>query len=218
MSEIQSLEHRIREKLEAAGARRKTHADHTRQRMEELDRRTARFNEIAGPLVTKVIRPRVEALASHFENATMDETQRHHCQCLFKHSDWFPATTKLDIFVTADGHIESLIIGYRLEILPVFFQFDGHDQRGLPLDRIDEAQVAEWVDEKIAAFVDTYLRLEDADAYQQENMVRDPVCGMAVNKNWAAATAEYSGRTYHFCIDECRRRFEENPERYAGRS
>lgn len=218
MSDIQALEHRIREKLQAAESRRKTHADHTRQRMEELDRRTAQFNEIAGPLVAKVIRPRVAALARHFENATVDDGERHHCRCLFRHTDRFPATTKLDIFVTADGHIESLILGYRLEILPVFFQFDGHDQRAFPLDRIDETQVAEWIDAKIAAFVDTYLRLEDADAYQQENMTRDPVCGMAVNKNWAAARAEYGGRTYYFCIDECRRRFEENPHRYAGRS
>lgn len=215
MSNTQDLEHRIRERLQAAEVNRRVRADHVLQRMDELDRRTAQFNEIAGPLFEAVIRPRVEALARHFDNATCSGTERHHCQCSFAHNDRFPATTTLDIFVTADGHMESLIIGYRLQILPVFFQFNGHDQRAFPLDRVDEEQLGAWVDEKITEFVDTYLRLENADAYQHENMVRDPVCGMAVNKNWAAASAEHAGRMYYFCIDECRRRFEQDPQRYA---
>ncbi len=216
MSDVRDLKNRIREKLQVAELRRRTQVDHMRQRMEELDQRTRRFNEIAGPLLESVIRPRVETLVDQFENAAMTAAERGHCSCTFQHTDQFPASVKLDMFVTADGHVESLLVCYRLEILPVFFQFDGHDQRAFPLDRIDETQVAEWVDAKIAEFVDTYLRLENADAYQRENMVRDPVCGMAVNKNWAAARAEYGGRTYYFCIDECRRRFEESPQCYAG--
>jgi len=216
MSDVQDLQERIREKLQAAELKRRTHADHVRQRMEELDRRTARFNEIAGPLLESVIRPRVSALAEQFENAVLTEAERGHCQCALRHTDRFPASVKLDLFVTADGHVESLLVCYRLEILPVFFQFNGHDQRAFPLDQVDQTQVASWVDSKITEFVDTYLRLENADAYQRENMVRDPVCGMAVNKTWAAASAEHAGRMYYFCIDECRRRFEQDPQRYAG--
>lgn len=215
MSDVQSLEQLIREKLQAAEGKRRTHADHMRQRMGELDRRTVRFNEIAAPLLESVIRPRVKALADQFENARLVEAERGHCPCMFQHTDRFPASVQLDIFVTADGHIESLLVCYRLEILPVFFQFDGHDQRAFPLDQVGDQQVAAWVDGKITEFVDTYLRLENADAYQRENMVRDPVCGMAVNKNWAAASAEHAGRMYYFCIDECRRRFEQDPQRYA---
>ncbi|GMU82515.1 MAG: YHS domain-containing protein [Phycisphaerales bacterium] len=217
MSSTNDLELRIREKLQAAELKRRTHADHMRQRMEELDSRTARFNEVAAPLLESVIRPRVKALADQFENARLVDTERGHCPCTFQHTDRFPASVQLDVFVTADGHLESLLVCYRLEILPVFFQFNGHDQRTFPLDQVDEQQVATWVDTKLTEFVDTYLRLENADAYQRENMIRDPVCGMAINKNWAAASAEHAGRTYYFCIEECRRRFEQEPERYAGR-
>jgi hypothetical protein len=50
------------------------------------------------------------------------------------------------------------------------------------LDEVDEAKTAFWIEAKILHFVDTYLRLETPDHYQQENMATDPVCGMRVNK------------------------------------
>ena len=28
--------------------------------------------------------------------------------------------------------------------------------------------------------------------------------------------SEYGGRTYHFCSDQCRNKFDENPAEYAG--
>ena len=39
----------------------------------------------------------------------------------------------------------------------------------------------------------------------------DPVCGMEVAVDEAAATARHEEVTYHFCADGCRRRFEEEP-------
>ena len=38
--------------------------------------------------------------------------------------------------------------------IPVFFQFAGHDQMTLPIDRADEAKVAAWFEEKIMCFLD----------------------------------------------------------------
>ncbi len=48
----------------------------------------------------------------------------------------------------------------------------------------------------------------------------DPVCGMEVNKEDAAATVEHCGRTYFFCNVSCKDKFEMNPEKYlkAGKS
>lgn len=42
----------------------------------------------------------------------------------------------------------------------------------------------------------------------------DPVCGMEVSRNTAAAHAEYGGETYFFCAPVCRDRFLEEPEKY----
>ncbi len=45
-------------------------------------------------------------------------------------------------------------------------------------------------------------------------MVRDPVCGMMVDENNAAATYEYKGTTYYFCAPGCKAAFEKDPEKY----
>lgn len=43
----------------------------------------------------------------------------------------------------------------------------------------------------------------------------DPVCGMTVEEDQAAATLEHGGTTYFFCSVDCREEFEENPEDYV---
>ncbi|HID95359.1 MAG TPA: YHS domain-containing protein [Candidatus Latescibacteria bacterium] len=42
----------------------------------------------------------------------------------------------------------------------------------------------------------------------------DPVCGMAVKKKEAAATSEHMGKTYYFCSQTCKEKFDENPMNY----
>ena len=46
---------------------------------------------------------------------------------------------------------------------------------------------------------------------------RDPVCGMDVNPEVAAAqglTSEHDGQTYHFCGRGCKLDFDEDPPKY----
>ena len=45
-------------------------------------------------------------------------------------------------------------------------------------------------------------------------MERDPVCGMTVDPEKAAAKAEHAGKTYYFCAPGCARRFQQAPDRY----
>ena len=42
----------------------------------------------------------------------------------------------------------------------------------------------------------------------------DPVCGMQVDEEKAAATSVYKGTTYYFCAPGCKRSFDEDPEKY----
>lgn len=44
--------------------------------------------------------------------------------------------------------------------------------------------------------------------------VTDPVCGMDIDPETAAASAEHKGATYHFCAHDCHKRFLDDPERY----
>lgn len=43
----------------------------------------------------------------------------------------------------------------------------------------------------------------------------DPVCGMTVSVEGAAASAEHEGTTYYFCCPHCRSAFLEDPARYV---
>src|SRR6266705_1558265 len=47
---------------------------------------------------------------------------------------------------------------------------------------------------------------------------RDPVCGMSVAPEKAAATVEFEGKRYFFCAKSCAAKFEKEPKRYfAGK-
>lgn len=47
-------------------------------------------------------------------------------------------------------------------------------------------------------------------------MAIDPVCGMEVDENSAAATSEYKGKTYYFCAPGCKTAFDKDPEKYLS--
>jgi len=44
---------------------------------------------------------------------------------------------------------------------------------------------------------------------------RDPVCGMTVDRHAGKPTATYLGRTYYFCGEGCKAKFDADPERYV---
>lgn len=49
------------------------------------------------------------------------------------------------------------------------------------------------------------------------NTVKDPVCGMMIDPNTAAGKTEYKGQTYYFCSPGCKKAFDQEPEKYAGK-
>jgi YHS domain-containing protein len=44
---------------------------------------------------------------------------------------------------------------------------------------------------------------------------KDPVCGMDVEPDEAAGQSEYQGTTYYFCCNECKGKFDKNPQAYS---
>jgi Cu+-exporting ATPase len=45
---------------------------------------------------------------------------------------------------------------------------------------------------------------------------KDPVCGMMVEEDSAAGTAEHNGQTYYFCSNGCKAAFEQDPQKFLG--
>ena len=46
----------------------------------------------------------------------------------------------------------------------------------------------------------------------------DPICKMEVDTDSPAATWEYKGEMYYFCMEGCKTRFMTDPERFLGNS
>ena len=46
----------------------------------------------------------------------------------------------------------------------------------------------------------------------------DPVCGKKIDEARAAGNIGYEGQIYYFCSEDCRRAFQEEPGKYAGRA
>jgi Cu+-exporting ATPase len=48
-------------------------------------------------------------------------------------------------------------------------------------------------------------------------MERDVVCGMQVDPAKAAGKSDYNGKKYYFCSVACKKKFDANPNQYAGK-
>ena len=62
-------------------------------------------------------------------------------------------------------------------------------------------------DQRIKDIADRVLWLEDGEFKEMTTMAIDPVCGMSLEKDKAAATLEQDGVRYHFCSRGCRAEF-----------
>jgi YHS domain-containing protein len=56
------------------------------------------------------------------------------------------------------------------------------------------------------------LKLE---AGKTPTKVVDPVCGMMFDPDNAAATTSYMGKTYYFCAESCKTKFDAEPRKYV---
>lgn len=45
----------------------------------------------------------------------------------------------------------------------------------------------------------------------------DPVCSMQFDHQNASAKSQHQGTTYYFCSADCKRNFDQKPERYAAK-
>ena len=219
MNSLSELDIRIAEKLADQREQAYQHFNHQAERWHQWQERHQRYTALADHLVRDIIRPRLVTLANHFDNAELlagDQTGRHQCICTFKHAPRYPATARLELAVTRDGSAQNVLLLYDLSILPVFFHFVGHDELTVPLEDMNDATAAAWFDDKIMCFLNAYLNLETLGQYQVENETIDPVCGLRINKLYAAEHTHYHGKTYYFCVPECRALFDADPERHLG--
>jgi YHS domain-containing protein len=50
---------------------------------------------------------------------------------------------------------------------------------------------------------------------REKPLAIDPVCKMEVDENRSRYGSRYNGKSYHFCSASCKKKFDEDPEKYA---
>jgi hypothetical protein len=170
MGDLKELEKEIRIKLAFATERRQAAQESSGRTTDEREQRRDAYQSAARHLMASVIRPRIEKVLAFFPNALLAppeaNTESQWC-CRFQKTAEFPASTKLSFLVSADTALENAIVTYDLEILPIYFKFQGHDQLVVPIATVREGKVADWVDTKLLDFVDVYLQSQTLEQYQR---------------------------------------------------
>jgi YHS domain-containing protein len=130
-------------------------------------------------------------------------------------SDECPAKVQLSFRLGHDGPVENAIMDYRLEILPIFFKFESHDQLMIPISHPNEDAIAKWIEDKLVAFTQAFFELHFHNEYQRKHLETDVVMNIRFPKANAAGKKEYEGRTYYFYTDESLLAFEKDPSQYV---
>ena len=122
------------------------------------------------------------------------------------------ARIQLRFSAAPDAEVRKLVVTYDVDIVPVLMKFDSHDELELPLDAINSAQLAEWLDDRIVDFVHTYLAMHENQYYLQDQMVQDPIAKVQFPKFAAAAKLEQNGKTIYFIDESTLREFQKRQQ------
>jgi YHS domain-containing protein len=226
MSEIDEFKAKLRGEAEAATERIREIQDHAAEQYRGMQANYAIFLDLSHR-IQEAIRPWVEAFAESLPEVTPVVTERdfgpagqvfHGVLVTFSipRGERRPANIELRFGLGAE--LDSLILFYGLDIVPVFIEFERHDQIALPLDPSSIGTAVEWFKQKALAFTKTYVSLFFNPEYQKGSEVPDVVLGRTFPRPFAKGQTEYCGVTYQFLTDESKRAFEHDPTRYVGRS
>jgi len=158
MSEIDEFKAKLRGEAEAAMERIRHMQAQAAEQYREMQSNYAIFLDLS-QRIREAIRPWVEAFAESLPDVTPVVTERdfgpagrvfHGGFVTFSlpRSERCPANITLRFRLEAGVAVDSLILFYDLEILPVFIEFERHDQDALPLDPSSVERAVEWFKQK----------------------------------------------------------------------
>jgi YHS domain-containing protein len=216
MGDLAEFTKRVQERLRGAGREPHWTPEEAERYMTAVSARRERFEQLATRLTESVIRPRLETLAGSFPNADLATREPPgRASCWFGYCERFPASTKVSFAVEHDVQLEKVSVCYEATMMPVFIKLNERDKLTVPLEAVDDAAVADWVQRRLLEFLDAYLRIDRGGEDFDDESVTDPVCGMRITRASAAASDNYRGHLYFFCSRECHERFRQKPTAYV---
>ena len=106
------------------------------------------------------------------------------------------------------GEDELSHFGVRRDTKPQFDAGQTRPEFEQPLDGVNSVKLAEWLDNRIVDFVQTYLALHENHYYLQDHMVEDPIAKVRFPKFAAAAKLEQNGTNLYFIDESTLREFQ----------
>lgn len=226
MSGIKDFKDTLRAEVESAKQRLEAIQADSVEQYRQMQARYATFLDLS-QRIRDALRPRVEAFAETLPGATPTVSRRdfgpagrtfHAVIVSFDlpRSEHCPAEINLRLALEAGPAVEHIVLSYDLKIMPVFLEFERHDQLILPLEESSVERAVDWFDRKAVQFTRTYISLFFNSYYQRGLEVVDPVLGTTFPRAFERGTVEHEGTTYHFFTDESRIAFEREPSKYVA--
>lgn len=188
------------DKLQAFQARSVEQHHGRQERLEKFDQMLVQLQG--------VWKPRLEALAQRFgEKVKVHPTVKPDRRSALFEVQSELARIELRFSVFTDADVRNIVFDYDLDILPILMKFDSHSRIEFPLDAVDQTQLAQWIDDRIVSFVNTYLSLHENAYYLKGHLVEDPVAKVQFPKYAAAAKVERNGKTFYFISTETSQQF-----------
>jgi hypothetical protein len=207
MPDINTLARRIDAEFQAVEAKVKKmqveQAEGHKQRQQRLEHLGKVFDELRD-----IWKPRLELLIKKFGDR-VQATPRivpstREVSMEFQSRQ---ARVRLKLSAFTDQDVQNIFLNYDLEIIPVLMHFKPHDEVAFPLNAVDKEAVAQWIDDRIVDFVQTYFALGENDIYLKEQMVEDPIAHVCFPKMAAVATVDWDGKKYYFIGADTRGEF-----------
>lgn len=204
--------------LESSGQAKEKRQLATHRKMEEIERRLKHIAMAVTDWRQRFVIPRLSELAARFPNA-VNPVRDPSCEAVcvaFVPTQEFPVEARLSVAMRPDPTAEKIRVTVTALLMPVQADFDREAWLDLWVHSPDTKKLGEFLDARIVRFVEDYLSVRDpASPYQAERVATDPVCQMTIPIVDAVCSVDYRNHTYYFCVDECRKRFEADPDRYV---
>ena len=166
--------------------------------------------------IIELLKPRLAAFIERFKAVVKAEPiVREHTRAM---NPTFAATVAketLTFEVFPDQDVSHVRLECTQKIIPMVVRNDKQSILEFPLDAVQDDALVQSCDERIVAFVKTYLALVRQDAalkeHLKDHLVEDPVTRIRFPKYLASSTLERDGRTYYFVDEDTRWEFEKEP-------
>jgi hypothetical protein len=168
MSDVTNLRQQLDAELSGAVSR----AQQTQQAWERfskgLDERMKKFDALLERL-RPIWTPRLELLRDRFAKLAKGEPEvkPHERSITFTFTSKYRVELKLSAY--PDKDVRNLVLEYDLLIIPILIKYDRQARLEMPLDSVDEEAIARWLDDRIVAFVKTYVTLQ-GDEFVEKNV------------------------------------------------